>query len=64
MDTSDSQIVFDENGVADNCSGFKKDVLPNWHKNNQGKAVGREMIERIGRSGAGQTHIECRECCV
>ncbi len=31
MDTSDSAIVFDANGICDHCQGFEKDVAPNWH---------------------------------
>lgn len=54
MDTSDSQIVFDENGVCDHCHGFEKDVLPNWYPNDQGKAMVRELVERIKISGVGK----------
>jgi N-acetyl sugar amidotransferase len=54
MDTTDSQIVFDENGVCDHCHGFKNDVLPNWYPNDQGKAMVRKMVERIKISGAGK----------
>lgn len=51
MDTSDSQIVFDENGVCDHCNSFKIDVLPNWHPDEQGEAIFREMVEKIKREG-------------
>jgi N-acetyl sugar amidotransferase len=54
MDTSDSQIVFDENGVCDHCNSFKKDVLPNWHPDEQGKAIFRGMVEKIKREGEGK----------
>lgn len=54
MDTSDSQIVFDEHGVCDHCNGFKRDVLPNWHPDEQGKAMFREVVERIKREGKGK----------
>lgn len=54
MDTSDSQIVFDENGVCDHCNSFKKDVLPNWHPDEQGKAIFRQMVEKIKREGKGK----------
>lgn len=54
MDTSDSQIVFDENGVCDHCNSFKKDVLPNWHPDEQGKAIFRGMVEKIKREGKGK----------
>lgn len=31
MDTTDSQIIFDENGVCDHCNIFYKDILPSWN---------------------------------
>lgn len=52
MDTSDSRIVFDEHGVCDHCHGFKRDVLPNWYPNEQGKAMFRKTVERIKQSAA------------
>ena len=30
MDTTDSKIVFDENGVCDFCNDYKANILPNW----------------------------------
>lgn len=54
MDTSDSQIVFDEHGVCDHCNGFKRDVLPNWHPDEQGKAMFRTMVDKIKRDGEGK----------
>lgn len=54
MDTSDSQIVFDENGVCDHCLGFKRDVLPNWHPDEKGAAMFKELVERIKVSGKGK----------
>lgn len=54
MDTTDSQIIFDENGVCDHCHGFENDILPNWYPNDQGKAMVKEMVERIKISGAGK----------
>ncbi len=54
MDTSDSQIVFDDAGVCDHCLGFKRDVLPNWHPDEKGAAMFREMVARIKASGQGK----------
>jgi len=54
MDTSDSQIVFDDAGVCDHCVGFKRDVLPNWHPDEKGAAIFREMVRRIKASGHGK----------
>lgn len=38
MDTTDSKITFDENGVCDHCSTFYKDIEPNWNPNDKGWA--------------------------
>ncbi|WP_417583096.1 N-acetyl sugar amidotransferase [Pelagibacterium sp.] len=53
MDTSDSKIEFDEHGVCDHCRGFKGDVLPNWHPNDDGKAMFRAQVEKIKEAGKG-----------
>lgn len=31
MDTTDSKITFDENGVCDHCRNFDKNIKPYWH---------------------------------
>jgi N-acetyl sugar amidotransferase len=54
MDTSDIRIVFDDAGVCDHCIGFKRDVLPNWHPDEKGAAMFREMVARIKASGQGK----------
>jgi N-acetyl sugar amidotransferase len=54
MDTSDSQIVFDADGVCDHCIGFKRDVLPNWFPNEKGKAMFRDVVAKIKASGKGK----------
>ena len=38
MDTTDSKIVFDENGVCDHCNDFYENVKPNWHTDAKGRA--------------------------
>jgi len=55
MDTSDSRIIFDQDGVCDHCLGFRKDVLPNWHPNDTGKAIFRGVAEQIKQSGRGKS---------
>ena len=52
MDTSDSAIVFDTNGVCDHCLGFHKDVLPNWHTDERGKAELEAIVKKIKKDGA------------
>ena len=51
MDTSDTQIKFDENGICDHCNGYKKNVLPNWHDNEIGEKFLTKQIQKIKKSG-------------
>ncbi len=37
MDTSDSKIVFDENGVCDFCNDYKQNILPKWKRGKEGQ---------------------------
>ena len=54
MDTTDSQIVFDEKGVCDHCNNFYESTLPNWHTDEQGLNELMPMVERIKRDGQGK----------
>lgn len=54
MDTSDSKIVFDEHGICDHCNGFTKNVQPNWHPNEKGALIFREIVSKIKSSGKGK----------
>ncbi|PYE87290.1 N-acetyl sugar amidotransferase [Phyllobacterium leguminum] len=54
MDTSDSAIQFDADGVCDHCRSFEKDVLPNWHPSEKGNAMFRKTVEQIRASGKGK----------
>lgn len=54
MDTSDAQIAFDAQGVCDHCRGFQRDVKPNWHPDERGKQLFREMVEKIRQDGKGK----------
>jgi N-acetyl sugar amidotransferase len=51
MDTSDSHIVFDENGVCDHCHGFNKDVKPGWETDDVGRKKLQTHIDRIKKDG-------------
>jgi N-acetyl sugar amidotransferase len=55
MDSSDSEITFDDQGVCDHCNGFKRDVFPHWHPNDEGKAIFRALVEEIKLSGRGKS---------
>lgn len=54
MDTSDSKITFDENGVCDHCRTYERQVLPNWHTDERGERELRALVEKIKASGKGK----------
>lgn len=54
MDTTDSQIRFNANGVCDHCTNFKTHVVPNWFPNEIGKGLFRDMVQRIKLTGKGK----------
>ena len=43
MDTSDPNIIFNDEGLCDYCQNFQSNILPNWDTGN----VGREKLMRI-----------------
>ncbi len=53
MDTTDSAITFDENGVCDHCRDFEENVRPNWHTDERGHAQLAATIEEIRKAGKG-----------
>lgn len=54
MDTTDSNIVFDENGVCDHCLDFEQNVKPNWHTDERGDADLKKIIAKIKEDGKGR----------
>jgi N-acetyl sugar amidotransferase len=54
MDTSDSAIVFDANGVCDHCANFRTSVFPNWFPNDEGRRRLATVIDGIRGSGKGK----------
>lgn len=54
MDTTDSKIMFDENGVCDHCLDFEKNVKPNWHTDDRGDADLKKIIAKIKEDGKGR----------
>jgi N-acetyl sugar amidotransferase len=54
MDTSDSKIVFDAQGVCDHCNDFYKNVLPNWHTDEVGKKELETVVAKIKKEGQGK----------
>lgn len=54
MDTTDSKIVFDENGICDHCNTYYKDILPHWHTDEIGDKGLRRIIRKIKEEGKGK----------
>lgn len=54
MDTSDSKIIFDENGVCDHCNTFKNSIQPFWHTDNRGKIKLETLVKKIKIEGQGK----------
>ncbi|MBI4228841.1 MAG: N-acetyl sugar amidotransferase [Deltaproteobacteria bacterium] len=54
MDTTDSKISFNENGVCDHCNDFYKNVQPNWHTDERGRAELEAIVAKIKKSGKGK----------
>ena len=53
MDTTDSAITFDAQGVCDHCRTFEAKIKPNWHTGERGEKELRDLIARIKRAGSG-----------
>lgn len=51
MDTSDSRIKFDENGVCDHCNDFQINVKPNWYPNEEGLKRLESTVSKIKEDG-------------
>jgi N-acetyl sugar amidotransferase len=56
MDTSDSNIRFDQHGRCDYCNNYYDNILPNWHPDERGEREIMEVAEQIKRDGKGRDH--------
>jgi N-acetyl sugar amidotransferase len=56
MDTSDSNIVFDDKGWCDYCNNYHTNILPNWHPNEQGMQELSRTIDEIKAHGKNRSH--------
>jgi N-acetyl sugar amidotransferase len=54
MDTTDTKIVFDSEGVCEHCHNFYEGVLPNWHTDERGEAELMRLAENIRADGKGR----------
>ena len=53
MDTSDSKIEFDENGVCDHCRNFDQNIKPYWKPNENRLDELEEIAKTIRASRCG-----------
>lgn len=51
MDTTDSKITFDENGVCDHCRNFDKNIKPYWKANEEKIDELMKVAEKIKKEG-------------
>jgi N-acetyl sugar amidotransferase len=56
MDTSDSLIEFDENGMCDHCHNYYENIQPNWHPNAEGERLLKPIVEKIKKEGRGKEY--------
>jgi N-acetyl sugar amidotransferase len=54
MDTTDPNIVFDDNGVCDHCHGFQNDIAPNWHPDATSRTELARIFDAIKEKGKGK----------
>ncbi|MBM3453661.1 MAG: N-acetyl sugar amidotransferase [Bacteroidetes bacterium] len=54
MDSSDSKITFDENGICDHCRTFELQIKPHWHTDEKGVKNLNGLIEKIKKEGKGK----------
>ena len=56
MDTTDSDILFDENGVCQRCREYEERILPDWNYGKGHEAELQKIIAKIKRSGEGKKY--------
>lgn len=54
MDTTDSAISFDEDGICDHCRTFHHEIKPNWRTDAHGRAKLDRLASEIRRAGEGR----------
>lgn len=56
MDTTDSEITFDENGICDFCNDYYQNILPAWKLQQQNNNAVQELAEKIRKEGQGRKY--------
>jgi N-acetyl sugar amidotransferase len=54
MDTSDSNIVFNTEGISDYYTNFKEVIEPNWHTDQRGLDALMQIADKIKKDGKGR----------
>lgn len=54
MDTTDSKITFDSEGVCEHCQNYYANVLPHWHTDERGEREIEVMVDKIKAAGKGR----------
>ena len=58
MDTSDSEINFDDSGVCEYCNNFDSNIKPSWHTDDRGERQLAKLSELI-KSDRRSTDFDC-----
>ncbi len=56
MDTSDPDIVFNENGECNHCVKFDQQIVPNWPQGDAAAAELKNLIDAIKQNGVGKEY--------
>lgn len=56
MDTSDEDIIFDENGVCMRCNEYKNRILPTWNHGKGHEEELKKLIDEIKLKGKGKQY--------
>lgn len=56
MDTTDSDIQFDEHGVCQRCREYEERILPDWNHGKGHEVELQELITKIKKSGEGKKY--------
>lgn len=54
MDTTDPNIMFDDNGVCDHCNTYYKKIFPKWDTGDKGKRTLLQLVDKIKQQGKGK----------
>jgi N-acetyl sugar amidotransferase len=56
MDTSDSNIVFNERGWCDYCVNYHENILPHWYTDERGEREIMAVVDKIKKDGRGRDY--------